>query len=103
MIKMDMIMERFEEDGTSYFVSIVRLDKELKEKFGGEYLTTVGLGNTGFTYPLNIGYKHPSYITEKFSMGGADAKNIAEKLNEYFATKHGKRVLKMLKTEVREF
>jgi len=76
--------ENWQRDATDYSVCIIE-DEAFLDKYGGKYLTIVLLGNRGTAYFLNEGYKHYSYIKEKFSnLSLKDAQNVAAKLNQLF-------------------
>lgn len=92
----DVVIENFEEKHTDYTIMIMKLMDKLKERYGGRYLTVVMFGNTGYSYPLNLGYKHWSYVAKCFALEIGDAKIIANKLNEYFDVVERKELLKEL-------
>jgi len=79
--------EEWEERSTPYKILIIDMDKGSLEtrRLGGQFLTAVLIGKHGEIYPLNKGYKHPSYIKEKYKfLSVTDAEIVARKLNNLF-------------------
>lgn len=74
--------DNFEKDATSYSLLVVE-DEFFLDKYGGKYLTVLFVGTRGCAYFLNNGFKHPSYLAEKYSnLTYRDAENFSEYLIE---------------------
>jgi len=91
----------WEEDATRYRVQILPLDEEEYERYGGKFQVTVCRGKYGQSYPLNYGYKDPSYVCEKYHfLSYGDAENVGMVLNDWFGSEKGKEKLRELREEV---
>jgi len=78
------LLKRFDKDATCYTVIAHRLTDEEDIKFyGGHFIITVLVGNSGRTYVLNKGFHHPHYIQEKYpNLTIQDAYNVIPVIDE---------------------
>ena len=75
-----------EKDATLYVLTVVEAgDKEFIEEMGGRFIVSLLSPTPRSAYVFNEGYKHPSYVAEKFpGLTYEEAENVAGMLNKFF-------------------